>query len=132
MLIGRKALLLYCISIWNILPCPLNVKRHAVYSVWEKGKMFLLENHKAKYQEFVSRFGIPVQIAEEYIAETNAAELLKKLHIRQCFLRIIGTALAICVLLWGIAVGSALLVHIDESRGYDEVYVEVEARYETQ
>ena len=50
----------------------------------------------ASYEDIVSHFGTPVQVAKDFFATADVKEIKKKLLIR----RIIVSAVVFCVLLW--------------------------------
>lgn len=70
---------------------------------------FLQENPDATLGAVVEHFGTPQQIADAYTEELPAHELQKQLKIKKWIIGIIAGAVACALIMWGIAVGIALI-----------------------
>lgn len=86
----------------------------------------------ADYRTLTARFGEPQQIAETYVAEMEADELLQKLNIRKRLLRIVSIAAVTSLLLWASVVVYSLIHHVDAVDGYlvEEIIIIDETIYE--
>lgn len=96
---------------------------------WKQKKKFLLgmkcivrdyvtENPNADYQAIVKRFGVPRKIAESYVTEIEAAELLKMVQIRQRLFCAVLTAIVIMATVWCGFTTVAYIDHFLDMNGY--------------
>ena len=81
---------------------------------------FLQENPDATLEAVVEHFGTPQQIADAYTEELPAHELQKQLKIKRWIIGIIAGAVACTLIMWGIAVGVALINEFKAADGYHE------------
>ena len=65
------------------LPCSRKRKRAFLETVARDIEEYLRETPEADYQALVRRFGSPIQIAEDYLEETDTLELIRGLQRTQ-------------------------------------------------
>ena len=81
---------------------------------------FMEENPDATFTAVVEHFGTPQQIVDSYTEEMPAHELQKQLKIKKWIIGIIAGAVACALIIWGIAVGIALIEASKRANGYHE------------
>lgn len=92
---------------------------------------FAAEQPNADYAAIVKWFGSPEKIAESYVAEMDAAELVQSIKIRYNVLLIVMVAVAICVALRFITLATAYYKYVDNVTGYAVVEIIEVERVET-
>ena len=88
-------------------------------------KSYLAENPSAAYEDLITRFGTPGQIAATYLEELDVADLKKKLTVKK---RVVCAAVIAAIAALGIWTGvvlHALNEYGDAMPGYIEKTVEV-------
>lgn len=91
------------------LPCGGCERRKILRDLRLSVENFLEENPGATFDAVESHFGTPAQIADTYTEEMAPRELQRKLKIKKWIIGIIAGAVACALLIWGIAVGIALI-----------------------
>lgn len=81
---------------------------------------FLEENPDATFEAVVEHFGTPQQIGDSYTVEMPPWEMQRQLKIKKRIIGIVAGAVACALLLWGIAIGIALINDSKRANGYHE------------
>ena len=115
-----NALKEYYRSIQKLLPCSLCQKRKLMKDIRCSVDSFLQEHPDATFETVSAHFGTPQQIAETYTEEMSPQELQKQLKVKKRIIGIIAGAAACALLIWGIAVGIALVNEFANADSYTE------------
>ena len=113
-----NALKEYYRSIQKLLPCSLCQKRKLMQDIRCSVDSFLQEHPDATFETVSAHFGTPQQIAESYIEEMSPQELQQQAKVKKRIVGIIAAAAACALLIWGIAVGIALVNEFASADGY--------------
>lgn len=113
-----NALKEYYRSIQKLLPCSLCKKRKLMQDIRCSVDSFLQEHPEADTEAVTAHFGTPQQIAESYTEEMSPQELQKQVKVKKWIVGIIAAAAACALLIWGIAVGVALVNEFASADGY--------------
>lgn len=117
-----KELKKYYYSIQRTLPGSLCQKRKLMQDIQCAVSGYLQEHPKADMETITAHFGTPQQISNTYLAEMTPQKLQKLLTVRKWIIGIIAAAAACILLLWGIAVGIALLNEFEMANSYIETH----------
>lgn len=102
----------YLRQVKHALPCSGSLKKQILLGLGNDISLYLEEHPEADAESLAEVFGTPAQIAQTYIDELPATELMEKLHRRSKLWRtviaVVGVCALVCVLLWGGAVLAAL------------------------
>ena len=82
---------------------------------------YLAENPEADYAGIVARFGKPEDVAETFVNEMDAQELLEAMQTRKKILRIAIAAAAVVILLWA---GVVILAYVNNQNSTNGYFVE--------
>ena len=115
-----NALKEYYRSIQKLLPCSLCQKRKLMKDIRCSVDSFLQEHPDATFETVSAHFGTPQQIAESYIEEMSPQELQQQAKVKKRIVGIIAAAAACALLIWGIAVGIALVNEFANADSYTE------------
>lgn len=108
----------YFREVQKALPCGSCEKKKILRDLRLSVDNFLEENPGATFAAVESHFGTPAQIADTYTEEMAPRELQRKLKIKKWIIGIIAGAVACALLIWGIAVGLALVNEFKAADGY--------------
>ena len=111
------------------LPCGNREKKKILRDLRLSVENFLAENPEATLEAVVDHFGTPAQIVDTCTEEMPILELQKKLKIKRWIIGVIAGVAACALLVWGIAVGIALVNEFRAADGYhvaDSVVEEIE------
>lgn len=89
---------------------------------------YLAEKPDATYDDLLTRFGTPEQIAASYLEELDICDLKKQLSIRKRIVLAVVAAAIVAVGIWAGVVLHALREYDDAMPGYIERTVEVDER----
>lgn len=117
-----KELKKYYHNIQRALPGSLCQKRKLMQDIQCAVSGYLQEHPEADMETITAHFGMPQQIADTYLAEMSPQKLHKQLNVKKWIIGIIAAAMACALLLWGIAVGIALVNEFEMADGYIETY----------
>lgn len=95
-----------------------------VAQIKERVGMFLQEQPEADIDAVIRHFGTPQQIAQSYLEQMDAPELLGKLRIRKRIVVTVTAAVFIALALWAVAVGIALIDAHADVNNYYETFIE--------
>ena len=88
---------------------------------------FASEQHDADYAAIVKWFGLPEKVAESYVTEMDAAEIVQGLRIRQKIVYILLAVTAIFLTIKFVYSTASYFDHLRDMRGYAVVeIIEVE------
>lgn len=99
-------------------------KRLLVAQIKERVGIFLQEQPEADIDAVIRHFGTPQQIAQSYLEQMDAPELLGKLRIRKRIVTIVAVAAIVALAMWGIAVGWAMYDAHEDAHWYYETFIE--------
>lgn len=108
----------YFREVQKALPCGSCEKKKILRDLRLSVENFLEENPGATFDAVESHFGTPAQIADTYTEEMAPRELQRKLKIKKWIIGIIAGAVACALLMWGIAIGIALINQFEHTGGY--------------
>lgn len=91
---------------------------------------YVSEKPNADYRTLVVRFGSPCEIAETYITQMDADELLSSIQIRQAIVRGFSFMITIVLILWFLFLTISYLDFHKDMRGYAVVEI-IEVERET-
>ena len=117
-----KELKKYYHNIQRALPGSLRQKRKLMQDIQCAVSGYLQKDPEANMETITDHFGTPQQIADTYLAEMSPQSLQKQLNVRRWIIGIMAAAAACALLLWGIAVGIALVNEFNAADGYIETH----------
>lgn len=103
------ALKQYYRSIRGELPCSWGQRSRILRQIRESVDNYLEENPDADFAAIEAHFGNAQTIASSYIDAQDAPELLRKMRIKKRVITIIAAAMAVVLLIWGVAVVWAIV-----------------------
>ena len=112
--------------LWNVsreLPGNKKQKKHILSRVENSVREFASEQPCADYAVIVKWFGPPKKIAESYVTEMGAAELVQELRIRQKIVYILLVTTAIFLTIKFVYSTASYFDHLRDMRGYAVVEV---------
>lgn len=112
----------YLRAIKGWLPCAGKMKRQMLGEIEANIDDFVGENPEVSYEDIVSRFGTPQQIASTYVDEAETGELLRMLRVRRKILTIIASVAVLITVLWAAGVAAELYSDVFKSK---TAYIEV-------
>jgi len=127
-----KELKTYFGEIKKSLPCGNKEKKKILRDLQLSVENFLAENPGANFEAVVNHFGTPSQIADTYTEEMPTQELQKKMKTQKWIIGIIAGAVACALLVWGIAVGIALVNEFNRDNGLVVVEQPIEGNFITE
>lgn len=93
---------------------------------------FASEQPGTDYAAIVKWFGPPQKIAESYVAEMEASELLEEMNVRRKAVHILIASVTIIVLIWFSFTATAYYSHLKNVNGYAVIEVNEIERVEKQ
>lgn len=115
-----KELKTYYRDVQKALPCSACQRRKLMQDIRCAVSGYLQEHPEADIETVTAHFGTPQQIAETYLAEMPPQKLQDQLKIKKWIIGIIAAAAACALLIWGIAVGIALINELQDADNYIE------------
>lgn len=103
------ALKQYYRSIRGELPCSWGQRSRILRQIRENVDNYLEENPDADFAAIEAHFGNAQAIASSYIDAQDAPELLRKMRIKKRVIAIVAGAMAVVLLIWGVAVVWAMV-----------------------
>ena len=100
------------------LPCSRKRKRAFLETVGRDIEEYLRETPEADYQALVRRFGSPIQIAEDYLEETDTLEPIRGLRLRRRIYSAVFAAAVLAVTVFGSYCIDAFISHTQAVNGY--------------
>ena len=110
----------YYRDIKQALSCPSSQKRKLMQDIRGAVSNYLHEHPEADIGTVTAHFGTPQQIADAYLAELPPQALRQQLTVKKWIIGIIAAAAACALLIWGIAVGIALVNELQDADNYIE------------
>lgn len=117
-----KELKAYYRDIQKALPCSVCQRRKLMQDIRCAVSGYLQEHPEADIETVTAHFGTPQQIAETYLMEMPPQKLRQQLKVKKWIIGIIAAAAACALLIWGIAVGIALVNEFNAADSYLETY----------
>lgn len=114
------------------IPCGGKQKKLVLEQVKASMLEYLAEKPDATYDDLLTRFGMPEQIASSYLEELDISDLKKQLSIRKRILLIVSLV-AICIILLWTGVVCAALAEAKSNMGgivTDEIEIIERTEYE--
>lgn len=108
----------YFRSIRSWLPCSPKQKRQIMDQVKENVLAFCEEHPEADMNAVENQFGSPCQIASAYVDDLDTPDLLTALRLRKRIFTAVIAGLVAAMLLWGWAVGTAVMEQRDINYGH--------------
>ena len=130
MLITNIHVLRYLLAVYQALPSKTKQKKKILALVKSSVLEFVSEKPNADYHTLVVRFGSPCKIAETYITQMDADELLSSIRIRQAIIRGLFFMITIFLILWFSFLTISYLDFHKDMRGYAVVEI-IEVERET-
>ena len=115
-----KELKTYYRDVQKALPCSVSQRRKLMQDIRCAVSGYLQEHPEADIETVTAHFGTPQQIAETYLAEMPPQKLRQQLKVKKWIVGIIAAAAACALLIWGIAVGTALVNELQDADNYIE------------
>lgn len=115
-----KELKAYYRDIQKALPCSVCQRRKLMQDIRCAVSGYLEEHPEADIETVTAHFGTPQQIAETYLMEMPPQKLRQQLKVKKWIVGIIAAAAACALLIWGIAVGIALVNEFNAADSYIE------------
>jgi len=119
-----KELKQYYQQVYNALPCYPKQKKHLLHQLKPSVGGYLQEHPDADLAAIEQHFGTPEQIVASCLEEMEAPQVLQKIKVNHRIVKIIVAIAACIVLLWGIAVGIALINEFDSYDGCNTVIID--------
>lgn len=113
----------YFRQIQKCIPGGAKGKKQILSNIQQSVENYLLENPDADFNTLQSHFGTPQQVAEAYIENMNADEIMGKLNTKKLVLRIAIGAVIVAILIWAICLIVALNQNEKDVNGYYEVEI---------
>ena len=107
----------YFREITGALPCTGCKKRKILRDLRLSVDGFLEEHPDATLEAVAEHFGTPQQIADSYTEEMPPRELQRQMKIKKWIIGIVAGAVVCALLMWGIAIGIALIDQYKHTRG---------------
>ena len=117
-----KELKTYYRDVQKALPCSACQRRKLMQDIRCAVSGYLQEHPEADIETVTAHFGTPQQIAETYLMEMPPQKLQDQLKIKKWIIGIIAAVAACALLIWGIAVGIALVNELQDADSYLETY----------
>lgn len=115
----------YLREIKRTLPCPGRMKRRIYQEICATTDAYIDGHPGATYENLVSRFGAPQEIALTYVNESDSEELIHNLQIRRKIVRIVAISAVAVTILWVGMMAMAFLDAKNQSHGRSVDRVEV-------
>lgn len=93
---------------------------------------FVSDAPDVDYRAIVKWFGPPEKIAESYVQEMDASELLEEMNVRRKVVHILLASVTIIVLIWFGFTATAYYSHLKNENGYAVIEVNEIERVEQQ
>ncbi len=119
----EKQLKNYYRDIRHCLPGSGKLKKQIMCNIQQSVNAYLEEKPLADFEEVQRHFGTAQQIAAAYVEELDTSEVMKKLRIRKTVVGVVCAAVALALLLWGIALVTALIDGHNSGAGSIETFI---------
>lgn len=121
--------------LWEVsleLPGSRKQKKTLLRQVENSVREFVSERPGVDYADIVKWFGVPQKIAESYVSEMEASELLEEMNVRRKVVHILLASVTIIVLIWFGFTATAYYSHLKNENGYAVIEVNEIERVEQQ
>lgn len=121
--------------LWEVsreLPGSRKQKKKLLSRVESSVREFASEESASDYAAIVKWFGLPQKIAESYVSEMEASDLLEEMNVRRKVVHILLASVTIIVLIWFGFTATAYYSHLKNENGYAVIEVNEIERVEQQ
>lgn len=119
----KLEILRYCREVRRMLPCRGEQRRRIMEKIRAMVDHYAEENARVGYEDLVSRFGTPEQIASACLNEQDERIIIQDMRFGKRVTAIVLSTVVVFLLMWAGAIGIALEENRDAMNGYGIEYI---------